>query len=57
MKKLAILSTFLVTLLALTACENRNVSNPSNQPPTRDRTAQPPHQGQMPPGDRDQGQR
>lgn len=49
MKKLAIFSTLLVTLLALTACENRNAPTNPNQP-ARDRTA--PQNPNQPPADR-----
>lgn len=51
MRKLAIFSTLFVMLLALTACENRNVSH-SNQPPSKERGA-PQNPNQLPPADRE----
>jgi ABC-type Fe3+-citrate transport system substrate-binding protein len=53
MKKLAVYSALLVTLLAVTACENRNnSSNNPNQPPSRER--QGPQNPNQPPGDQNQ---
>jgi ABC-type Fe3+-citrate transport system substrate-binding protein len=48
MKKLAVYSTLLVTILALTACGNRNTQNNPNQPPTNDRTGNPQNPNQPP---------
>lgn len=58
MKKLAVYSALLVTLLAVTACENRNTTNnPPSHPPTKDRPMTPPNPNAPPPADRDQIQR
>lgn len=49
MKKLATYTALLVTLLAVTACENKDNRGPgTNNPPTRDRTV-PQNPNQPPP--------
>ena len=60
MKKLAIFSTLFVALLALTACENRNVTHhhpnppPPNERPLPKERPFPPNPNQTPPVDREQ---